>query len=356
MKILFLVPYPLGKVASQRFRFEQYFRILAEANYQIKTNSFFTEQDWALMSLKGRALQKAIILIVGLFKRLIYIFKLTPYDFVFIHREAVPFGPPICEWMISMILKKKIIYDFDDAIWLTDKTDESKIMNLLKWRSKVSSVCLWSHKVSCGNYYLLSFARKYNAMSTLNPTTIDLDYLPDPRQIRQSNKDYINIGWTGSHSTLKYLKHIESALAEIEGKEKIKVIIVADQKPNLHLASMEFIKWNKDSEIEDLKHIDIGIMPLPDDEWSKGKCGFKALQFMSLGIPCVVSPVGVNKIIIEHGSNGLFASNNQQWIEQLSKLIQNSNLREEIGVKGRETVVKNYSVRSNRDNFLSLFE
>src|SRR5688500_1091441 len=122
------------------------------------------------------------------------------YDFVFIHREVSPLGPPIFEWILAKVLKKNIIYDFDDAIWLTDRHDESLVFRLLKWRSKVDLICRWSHKVSCGNEYLCRFAANFNNNVVYNPTTIDTENLHNPSFFKQpsGHLDKITIGWTGS--------------------------------------------------------------------------------------------------------------------------------------------------------------
>ena len=165
------------------------------------------------------------------------------------------------------------------------------------------------------------------------------------------------IGWTGSHSTLKYLHAIEPVLQKLENQFPfISFLIIADQPPPLHLARLTFIKWNPQTEIADLLKMDIGIMPLPDDEWSKGKCGFKALQYMALEIPSVVSPVGVNTFIINNESEGFLCRSNEEWLLALEKLIIDKNLRIKLGKAGRKKVVEHYSVSSNTSNFLSLFE
>jgi glycosyltransferase involved in cell wall biosynthesis len=357
MKILFLVPYPLQEAPSQRFRFEQYFEILVQNGHTIKTQSFLQSHTWQLFFTPGKPLLKAQTLILGFLKRCYALIVALSFDFIFIHREAAPIGPPIFEWIIAKVLRKKIIYDFDDAIWLTDKVNEPRILKLLKWRKKVKAICSWSHKISCGNQYLKNFALKYNSNSIYNPTTIDCEHKHNPTLYKRIKIDkQLVIGWTGSHSTLKYLIAIEPALQKLEHKfPLLSFLIIADQPPSLQLKRLTFIKWNLETEIEDLLKIDIGIMPLPDDEWSKGKCGFKALQYMSLEIPCVISPVGVNEDIIDHGENGFLAATQNEWVSCLSKIIEQPDIRQKIGIMGRQKIINQFSIESNRDNFLSLF-
>ena len=356
-KILFLTPYPLGESPSQRFRFEQYFPLLKEHGIEIVVQSFLNSHNWQLFYKPGNLLLKIMALLGGFTKRWIILPQALSFDFVFIHREATPVGPPLMEWILAKIFRKRIIYDFDDAIWLTDRVNESLLLRIAKWRSKVSSICRWSYHVSCGNEYLLNYASAFSASGRYIPTTIDTEHWHNPDLFPKSEKkDLLVIGWTGSHSTIKYLKSIESVLRQVESKyAHIRFLFIADQKPDLALSSLEFIPWNKKTEIRDLMNFDIGIMPLPDDEWAKGKCGFKALQYMALEIPTVVSPVAVNTKIIDNGFNGLLASDPEEWLKNLSMLIENEKVRNDMGRAGRKKVIANYSVISTSSSFLSLF-
>ncbi len=367
MKILFIVPYPTGEAPSQRFRFEQYFNSLSNKGYTYHISSFLTISNWKLFYKPGYAIKKLTALLQGFATRVLDCFKALRYDFVFIHREASPIGPPIFEWVIAKILRKKIIYDFDDAIWLTDKLNEGNIEKLVRWRSKVSSICKWSYRISCGNAYLADYAKRFNNNVIINPTTIDTELVHNPKNLKKSTvpnetnlqlneKPSVVIGWTGSHSTLKYLESLEEVLIKIELKYvQVSFVVIADRKPEMKLRRLNFIPWDKDSEAEDLYKLDVGIMPLPDDEWTKGKCGFKALQYMALGIPPVASPIGVNINIIQHGMNGYLAKTNEEWLHALTELIEQQELREKLGNEAIKTIKKYYSVNANKERFLNLF-
>lgn len=359
MKILFLFPYPLEESPSQRFRFEQYWEILAKQNFKVKKLPFWSHRSWAILYKPNHHASKFLGVLLGTLRRLGVLFYASPYDFIFIHRETLPIGPPIIEWILAKILRKKIIYDFDDAIWLPNTTNENHLVAKLKWPSKVRSICTWSYKVSCGNEYLGTFARQFNKSVVVNPTTIDTRALHNPDLYQfKSSSEIITIGWTGSHSTLPYLKKIEPVLISLEKKYpgRIRFVVIADQKPQLATDNLTFVQWTKKTEIQDLLTIDIGVMPLPEDEWSRGKCGLKALQFMALRIPTIASPVGVNNSIIEHGINGFFCESPESWEEHLEKLIENPGLRLQLGEAGRQKVIQHYSEASNQENFLSLFE
>jgi glycosyltransferase involved in cell wall biosynthesis len=283
-------------------------------------------------------------------------FKAGKYNYVFIHREAAPLGPPIFEWILAKILRKKIIYDFDDAIWLPATSIHNRHVAYFKWNKKVAYICKWSYKISCGNAYLAEFAKKYNNNVIINPTTIDTENLHIINDSMQKSEDIPILGWTGTHSTIPYLKLIESALQKLEVKHSFILQVISNQPPDLNLSRLNYIEWNKLTEIQDLQNIDIGLMPLNEDKWSQGKCGFKSLQYMALAIPALVSPVGVNKDIIEHGENGFHCKNEEDWIQYIEKLITDKMLRKKMGVKGRIKVVEQFSILSNKENFLKLFE
>ncbi|MBL0742443.1 glycosyltransferase family 4 protein [Chryseolinea sp. Jin1] len=357
MKILFLIPYPLGESPSQRFRFEQYFDAIRARGATFETQSFWDLETWKILYKPGSGLQKSIGLLRGYGRRLKMIFLASNYDHIFIHRECAPLGPPIFEWLLAKVLHKKIIYDFDDSIWLPD-APSGGLVNLLKWHRKVKAICRWSHTVSCGNAYLADYARQFNNRVVVNPTTIDTEALHNPVLYKTlPHPEEVVIGWTGTHSTLKYLDPLLPVLQTVEQKygSRIRFLVIANKPPTLPLQRLQFVPWQKETEIEDLLRLDIGIMPLTDDLWAKGKCGFKALQYMALGIPAVVSPVGVNAEMVD-ASVGYTAATATEWEKALEALLDDDTLRHRLGKKGRQKVVDQYSVSSNTSTFLSLFE
>lgn len=355
-KIVFLVPYPFGIAPGQRFRYEQYVNILRE-HFVVDIRPFFNKETYRILYQAANTGKKILGIVKGFIFRTGSLFTIASAEYVFIYREAAPVGPPFFEWFIAKILRKKIIYDFDDAIWLTDKNKESVLVRVLRWRSKVASICRWSYKISCGNEYLCAYARQFNGQVIYNPTTIDTQNL-HKRELYPVAKDLnkIVIGWTGSHSTLKYLKSVEEGLNVLIKKyPALELLVIADQPPLLDLKNVRFIPWSYATEITGLLECDLGIMPLPDDLWAKGKCGFKALQYMALELPALASPIGVNANIIEHGKNGFLCSTPEEWMSAIEELISNKALREEMGKNGRKKVINEFSINSNKENFLNLF-
>ncbi len=357
MKVLFLTPYPPGQAASQRFRFEQYFGYLTDRGIEYDVSSFLDMSTWGLIYKRGFLIIKIWGMIKGFGKRFINLLSLSKYDIVFVHREATPIGPPFVEWMVAKVFRKKLIFDFDDAIWVPNYSESNKFFSFLKRYSDVSRVCKWSYKVSCGNHYLCNYAKQYNANVVYNPTTIDTAGYHDRK------KDYSNItekkfviGWTGSHSTIRYLFEIVPVIEELEKTHDFEFHVISDHDPKLNLNSFKFIKWNRETEIDDLFQFDIGLMPLTNDTWANGKCGFKALQYMALGIPAVVSPMAENSQMVDDKIDGLICNTLTDWKENLELILDDKLILQKLSLHTRSKIVKDYSVNSNKDNFLSLFE
>jgi glycosyltransferase involved in cell wall biosynthesis len=354
MKILFIVPYPTDKAPSQRFRFEQYYELLNEKGIDYDIKPFLSNEIWDILYLPGRFFKKAFGILGGLFKRFFLLFKLKQYDYIFIHREATPIGPSFFEYFASRWLKKKIIYDFDDAIWIPNFSEANSFFSFLKGYGNVHKICSYAYKISCGNEYLCDYAKQFNKNVVYNPTTIDTNNYHN-RVKDQSGEEFV-IGWTGSHSTIRYIGEIVPVLSKLEKKYTFTFRVISDFKPEFELNSLEYVKWKKESEIEDLLGFNIGIMPLVNDKWANGKCGFKALQYMSLGIPALVSPVGVNSRIVDHGLNGFICDTPEEWETSIETLLKNRETLGEMSKQTRKKIIDYYSVKSNSDNFIGLFQ
>ncbi len=354
MKVLFLVPYPLGEAGSQRFRFEQYFGVMRDRGISIDVSSFLDHRAWNILYAEGKFVPKFFSILLGFFRRISDVFRSCSYDFIFIHREAAPLGPPVFEWLIAKVFSGKIIYDFDDAIWLPNVSASNKLFSKIKWYHKVISICRWSYRISCGNDFLKEYALQYNRNVVVNPTVVDTEGRYNKIKQHQHTGRII-IGWTGTHSTIRYLNDLLPVLKKLEEENNIEIQIISNAPPDLPLKSLKYIPWKKSTEIEDLLAFDIGIMPLPDDDWARGKCGFKLIQYLSLGIPAVSSPVGVNAKIIDGGTNGFLCKTHDEWLNALRELIVHSEKRKQFGEQGRQKMISHFSAAANSSLFLSTF-
>lgn len=355
--IFFLVPYPLGKAPSQRFRFEQYFDLLKENGFKIKIKSFYSDKTWMILHQEGHVISKSVRIIFSFIIRLFQLVSLINYDFIFIHREAAPIGPPFLEWIIAKVFRKKIIYDFDDAIWLPNYSEANTSFQKLKYYTKVNGIMKWASKISAGNDYLAKYASAFNLNSVINPTTIDTINYHNPQLYTvDKNKKKLTIGWTGTHTTAKYLEFLIPIFEKLSLNFDFEFCVISNEEPLAKVKNMNFIRWTKETEIQDLLKFDIGIMPLTDDKWANGKCGFKALQYMSLGIPAIVSPVGINSEIIDHGLNGYLCNSEEEWYDALYYLLEHPNEIIKMHDAARKKISDKYSVISNQSNFLNLFQ
>lgn len=355
MKTIYIIaPYPRGQAPSQRFRFEQYLDFFESEGFTVHFYPFINEKTWKTIYSEGKVIKKILGMLGSFLRRWGLLFQLHKADYVFVHREAAQMGPPIFEWMIAKVLRKKYIYDFDDAIWLPNYSESNAKFHRLKAYWKVKFCMKWADKITVGNNYLAEFARQYNSNVYVIPTTIDTENYHN--QTVHYEKEKLVIGWTGSHTTMHYLEELVPVLQQLEKKFDFTFTVISNEAPVCSLKSLQFVKWTKEAEIEELLQFSIGVMPLKEDQWSKGKCGFKALQYMSLGIPSVVSPVGVNTEIITNGENGFTPSSSTEWTEALEKLLTDRSLRHKLGKQGQATIEEHYSVNSQKQHYLNLFQ
>ncbi len=351
-RICILAPYPIGQAPSQRFRFEQYIPDLEKDGYSVEIYPFLSEKNWAHLYKNGSLLKKAWAMISSLLGRMRTLVKLRKADKILIHREASMIGPPVIEWVIAKLLRKRYIFDFDDAIWLPNYSESNAAFHRLKAYGKIKRIIKWSDKVFAGNDFLADYARQFTKNVHIIPTTIDLENVHNI-QAAHTNDPPI-IGWTGSHTTLSYIEPLLPVLEKLQQEIPFRFHIIANLPPNFGADYIDFIPWNKESEIQDLSRIDIGIMPLEDTIWARGKCGFKGLQYMALGIPAVMSPVGVNTKIVKDMKNGMLCSTDEEWYSALKTLLTDRERRIQLGQAGRETVLAKYSVQAYRSTYLKL--
>lgn len=352
-RIAFVVQYPKNVSPAQRFRFELYQDLLHTQNFQVSFLPFIDQTGYKIIFRPGFFLQKTWNVFKGFFRRIKLLFNAKKYDYFFLQCGAAPIGPPIFEWILTKFLKKKIIYDFDGAIWIEQISENNKIPSVFKSLNKVGTICKWSYKVSCGNRYLCDYALKYNRAVIHNPTCVDTEIVHNICVNHYVQR--VTIGWTGSFSTLKYLEPLQPVLQRLQKKYDFDIKIICNRKPLLKLKNVTYVEWSPINEVTELATCQIGVMPLTNDEWSKGKCGFKLIQYLALEIPSVASPVGVNSEIIEEGINGFLCCTEEEWYVAIEKLLLNTELRKAMGKQGRHKITKKYSLQSNAENFLSLF-
>ncbi len=356
-RILFVAMHRPDRSPSQRFRFEQYLTYIKDHGYDHEFSYLISADDDKIFYKPGNLPGKLSIFLRSTFRRLREAMRASTYDIIFIQREAYMLGTAFFESAFARS-RAKVIFDYDDSIWVNQVSAGNKMLGFLKNADKTRDIIRVSDMVFAGNQYLADFAAQYNPVVRIVPTTIDTDeYQRLPRPANQP-EDQVCIGWSGSFTTIEHFETALPALRIIKQRYGARVTfsVVGDGSYRNDELGIVGLPWRKDTEVADLSAMDIGIMPLPDTEWAKGKCGLKGLQYMAVETPTIMSPVGVNTEIIQHGKNGLLASTTDEWVAALSQLIDDKAARRQMGRAGRHTVVEQYSVLSERRHYLELFE
>jgi glycosyltransferase involved in cell wall biosynthesis len=353
MRVLALMPALYDTSPGQRYRLEQWEPLLRERGVDITFASFEDEELHALLYKRGMMGKKLQLVTRGLGRRLSLVRKVKGYDLVYILREAALLGPPVFERLIAQS-GVPVVFDFDDAIFVSYRSPSNGYLSYLKFASKTKTICRIASHVMVGNPYLAEYARQVNDRVTVIPTTIDTEKYRVPARNEKTGPTVI--GWTGSHSTVQHLDTMRGALKRLAEQESFRLRVIGTPSYECAPVDVEAMPWRAETELEDLSEIDIGMMPLPDDRWSKGKCGLKALQFMALGIPTICSPVGVNTDIIQDDQNGFIAATEDEWVDKLSRLLRSAELRRRLGDAGRATVEEKYSAITQTPRVYEIFK
>jgi glycosyltransferase involved in cell wall biosynthesis len=341
-RVLLLAPYPLRTTPSQRFRFEQYIEPLRTLGIDCEVRPLLDPETVKILYRPGYLARKAGVVLRGALARLRDLASARSFDAVFVHREAYPLGYPLVERLLG-VLGLPYLFDFDDAIYLSNASAANRFIAPLKFAQKTAVIAKHAALVIAGNQHLAQWARQFNQNVQVIPTTIDTQrYAPVPRR----REGPLCLGWSGSVTTIEHLRPLSPVLRRLQQQHGVRLRVIGDPSFSIEGASVEALSWSEDREVDDLSQLDIGVMPLPDEEWARGKCGLKALQYMGLGIPTVMSPVGVNSEIASGGAAQL-ASTEAEWESILTGLLRDETARLALGKAGRQRVIERYSIEAN---------
>jgi glycosyltransferase involved in cell wall biosynthesis len=340
-RVLALVPYPTERAPGQRYRIEQWAPLLSREGVHVTLSAFLSPGGMQVLYEPGHAAVKAREMLRGYVKRWSEAVRPLAADVIFVYREAALLGPAWIERLLAF--RRPIVFDFDDAIYLADTSPANAWSRPFKSRRKAETICRMARHVTVGNEFLARYAQDRAREVSVIPSTIDTEVYQVRR--REPNRVPV-IGWTGSLTTAPYLMALAPALRRLREKHAFELRVIGAQ---VHIdgLAVHCLPWRAETEPDDLRPLDLGLMPLPDDEWSRGKCGMKALQYMALGIPPVVSPVGVNAMIVRDGVNGLHASGDDEWVDRLGLLLEDEASRLRLGQEARRSVEQSYSARTH---------
>lgn len=338
MKILLLSRYgSLG--ASSRLRFFQYLPYLRQAGIECTGQALF---DDAMLSEKYEmGSYRLIALIRVCLKRILLMIKRQHFDLVWIEKEALPWLPA---WFESWLLKNvPYVLDYDDALFHNYDLHQSAWVRCMLGQ-RIDILMAGARLVICGNDYLSTRARDAGAAWVeYLPTVIDLEkYVPQPKLDLVELEP--RIVWIGQPSTVKYLKLIHNPLIALSNRYAFKLRLIG-ARMELSGVSVEYVDWCEETEVASIQCCQIGVMPLLDSPWERGKCGYKLIQYMACGLPVVASPVGVNSVIVQENKNGFLANTEEKWFEILEKLLRDELLRQQMGLAGRQRVAAEYCIQ-----------
>ncbi|MBI4846722.1 MAG: glycosyltransferase family 4 protein [Candidatus Omnitrophica bacterium] len=352
MRVLFLTQTTeLG--ASSRYRVYQYIELLKKDGVICHVSPAVPDFIFNFMYIKQGLWRKVPCLFFIILRRFFDLLRVKFYDIIFIQREILPQVYPVFERLICL-LNKNIVFDFDDAIFLVPPQRQSFLYNF-RYKDNIRDIIRISRLVIVGNNYLKTYALRFNSNVQLIPTSIDTNrWFIDKKE--QLAKTKVVIGWIGSEHTLFYLDALGDSLRNLSRLFQIEVRVVGVNNFFVKGVDVVNIPWSFISEVDEVNKFDIGIAPLVEDAWGKGKCALKALQYMSCGIPVVCSQAGVYKEIIDDGENGFLASDEYAWEKKLAMLISDEKLRVKIGKQGRITVLERFSRNGSYVILKSLFK
>jgi len=350
MRVLVLVPYPLNTAPSQRFRLEQWAPLLRSQGIELEFSAFFDAPALRHLHSPGRLLHKTRAVLAGLSRRRRDLRRAAEFDAIVIHRTAWLVAPTTVELAYSG-RGVPVIFDFDDAVYLAHGSGANRLFDWLKFPAKISALCRTSRAVSAGSAYLADWARQHTDRASVVPTSIDLERyaLREPL-----SRPRLAVGWTGSATSLTHLEASAPMLRRFLAARDVELRVVSNRRPCIPGVPAAWRPWTPATEVEEIRAFDIGIKPLPDDEWSRGKCPMKELQYMALGLPVVCSAVGGSREAVQHGESGFLVTSEDAWIDALSRLADSAELRRRMGLAGRRIVERRYSSSAAAERFAEL--
>ena len=344
MRVLGLATYPV-EAAATRFRMIQFIEPLAEHGIELSVYPFLDSRLHGSLYDRSHWPRTAVGLALASVRRVRELWRARKADVLFVQREAMMFGPPIVEWLAINLDRCPMVLDLDDATYVAYKSPTyGRLGSMLKWFGKTNDLIHWSRLVICGNREIASYVESKGRAAVVIPTVVDTTrFRPLPER---QQTDVPVIGWIGTHSTFPYVKTIFPVLERLAREHQFRLRLVGTGEDNIPIpgVKIENLTWTLAREIADFQSLDIGIYPIVEDDWSVGKSCFKAIQYMAVGVPFVVSPVGACQEIAEPGQTHFVARTEDDWYTHLSRLLSDEALRRRMGEVGRRYAVEHYSI------------
>ncbi|MEZ5428959.1 MAG: glycosyltransferase family 4 protein [Pyrinomonadaceae bacterium] len=348
MKVLGLCSYPIESAAT-RYRLTQFTSPLAAQGIDLTVSPFLDSRQFSLLYRNKSLTGKIVELWKPLMRRFAEVLKGRKFDLILIQREAMFFGPAFFEGLFRLVGKYPLILDLDDATYIRYVSPTyGKIGSFFKFFGKTDALIKKSAVVTCGNRFIADYVEKKGTKAVVIPTVVDTDrFRPAEERIESAPV----IGWIGTHSTFPFLKSIFPVLEKLAEKHDfvLKIVGAGVDKVELNGVKVQNLPWKLDRELSDFQSFDIGLYPMTtissaNEEWLAGKSGFKAIQYMAVGIPFVMTPVGVCAEIGRPGETHFNALTDEDWYNALVKLLSAESLRQRMGEQSRACSLEHYTV------------
>lgn len=381
MKVLALASYP-AEAAATRYRLEQFVAPLAERGIGLTIHPFIDSNLFERLYRRKSWPLTAIGLMKSALLRPADVLAARQAEVVLIQREAMIFGPPVIEWLTTRLLKRPMVLDLDDATYVSYTSPTyGGLGKAMKWFSKTDDLIRWATVVICGNRSIAEYVSSKGAVARIIPTVVDTEVFRPAgspanaggaefdssanaggtnKSLHRTKSSRIVLGWIGTHSTLPYLESIFPVLTDLSKDHDFRLKVVGAGKDEITIPGVEVenLRWSLEREVRDFQSIDIGLYPIDaglySGKWAAGKSGFKAIQYMAVGVPYVATPVGASKELGEVGVTHFFASNHQEWRNALAELLVNANKRKQMGAAGRCHVTKQFALSAQADKLAAV--
>jgi glycosyltransferase involved in cell wall biosynthesis len=345
-RMLVICPFPIGVAAGQRLKFEQYYDDWRAAGWQVDVAPFMDVALWRILFERGHLPRKFIGVARGYLRRVRDLLRVPAYELIYCHMYVTPLGTSFAERLLRL-LARKLVFDVEDNVMShvnrVGRDHPNALLRFIRASEKYRYLVRVADHVVASSPALSERCAELNRKGASTYVSSSLDAERFQPGGRYENDHLVTIGWTGTFSTRPYLDLIRPVLQKLAKKRRFRLRVIGNFDYQLPGVDIEVIRWSAEREVEDLGAIDIGVYPLPHDEWVSGKSGLKAIQYMMMGLPCVATGVGTTPMIIRHGENGLLASSDDEWLDALTRLIDQPDLRRRLGEAARKDAVARFS-------------
>ena len=353
MNVLALASYPV-EAAATRYRLYQYVEPLAARGITVTVRPFLDSESFAALYRRKEMLHTLLGVSRSAFLRFGDLFRVAKADVLLVQRESMMVGPPFMEWLSTRIAKCPMVLDLDDATYVPYTSPTyGRWGATLRWFGKTDDLIRWSRVVTCGNRVIAEYVASHGTSARVIPTVVDTELFAPHDNSRDSSQ--VVIGWVGTHSTYPFLRSVFPVLEKLATRHSFSLKVVGAGVDEIKIpgVAVENLEWRLNREIEDFQSFDIGLYPIEaasyGDAWTSGKSCFKAIQYMAVGIPYVVSPIGVCAEMGRPGVTHLAAVSQDEWYDALTLLLEDRDRRKRMGQAGRQHALDHYSLGEQAD-------